>query len=321
MLPALALSLLLSPPAAAATDSPRESDPLEPFNRVIFQFNEGLRTLFLRPAFTFIEAFTPPALRDHDYGIVSGVDGILDNLTAPVVLVNDLLQGEGRRALRTTQRFAINTTVGIGGLFDVASMAGIEGHQEDFGQTLAVWGIDEGAFMVLPLIGPTNPRDGVGALVDGALDPFSWYLTPNRKIIAAWARTGTAAGKMIGAQEDGAADSSGDLYASVRDQYRRQRFADIHNVMVADLPTGPDIRWVTDGEAIPDARQTWTRPADMPVATATTSVPSPGHWAPTVTFGEKPEMTAEAENDGWAASVSLHSQGVALAFLSRRGGR
>ena len=95
----------------------------------------------------------------------------LGNLPLPTIFVNDMLQGEARRAGKSLGRLVINSTLGLGGFFDPAAKIGIPGHGEDFGQTLAVWGVGEGPYLVLPFIGPSNPRDAVGLATDLVMDP------------------------------------------------------------------------------------------------------------------------------------------------------
>ncbi|MEP1600492.1 VacJ family lipoprotein [Hyphomonas sp.] len=142
-------------------------DPYEGFNRQMFAFNTGVDKYALGPAANVYETVTPEFGRDR-------VGDFLHNLKSPVIFVNDVLQGEGDRAGDTFARFLVNTTVGVAGLWDVAGYNGMEKHAEDFGQTLAVWGVDSGPFLVLPLVGPTTPRDLFGAGIDRALDPLTW---------------------------------------------------------------------------------------------------------------------------------------------------
>ena len=157
--------------AACASTPPAEPgaihDPYEGFNRQMFAFNTGLDKYALGPAAEVYETVTPRYGRDR-------VGDFLSNLKSPVIFVNDVLQAEGERAGDTFFRFAINSTLGIAGLWDVAEQFGIERHNEDFGQTLAVWGVDSGPFLVLPVMGATTPRDVVGRGVDAAFDPLNW---------------------------------------------------------------------------------------------------------------------------------------------------
>ncbi|MEL6244057.1 MAG: VacJ family lipoprotein [Pseudomonadota bacterium] len=142
-------------------------DPYENWNRRVFAFNEAVDKAAFEPAAKVYRYATPAVARQ-------GVRNVLSNLNAPVVFVNDVLQGEADRAGTTFSRFAVNTVFGIGGIFDVASASGLEGHSEDFGQTLGVWGVDSGPFLVVPLLGPSTPRDLFGTGVDRAFDPLTW---------------------------------------------------------------------------------------------------------------------------------------------------
>lgn len=153
--------------STAETTAGTVNDPYEGWNRDMFAFNEAVDKAVLEPAARGYRAATPGFFR-------TGVRNFLSNLNAPVVFVNDVLQVEPERAGTTFSRFAINTTLGIGGLFDVAGASGLERHSEDFGQTLAVWGVDSGPFLVMPIIGPSNPRDLFGIGVDRAFDPLTW---------------------------------------------------------------------------------------------------------------------------------------------------
>lgn len=161
---ALSLSACAS---TAETPAGTVNDPYEGWNRDVFAFNEAVDKAVLEPAARGYRAATPGFFR-------TGVRNFLSNLNSPVVFVNDVLQVEPERAGTTFSRFAINTTLGIGGLFDVAGASGLERHSEDFGQTLAVWGVDSGPFLVMPIIGPSNPRDLIGSGVDRAFDPLTW---------------------------------------------------------------------------------------------------------------------------------------------------
>ena len=209
--------------AACATPAVDDgvNDPLESFNRAIFSFNQFAQGLLFRPLALLYRDLVPPEVQD-------AVGGILETLHTPITLANDILQGEPERAGETLGRFAINGTVGIAGIFDVASGMGLEGHREDFGQTLAVWGSGEGMYLVLPLLGPSGLRDGVGLGVDILLDPLTYYASFEQ-------RSGrTLAGGID--QLAGVVDSldeiertSIDYYATLRSLYRQQRDDQIRN--------------------------------------------------------------------------------------------
>ena len=163
-----------APEAGQIADMPVEQardsaipDPFEGLNRGMYKFNDALDRAIFEPVAKGYRAIAPSPVR-------AGVRNFLQNLSSPVVFVNDALQGDAPRAGVTAGRFAINTTVGVLGIFDPATHIGLERHNADFGQTLGVWGVGSGAYIFLPLFGPTSVRDGVGRIVDIAFDPLSW---------------------------------------------------------------------------------------------------------------------------------------------------
>ncbi len=143
------------------------NDPLEPLNRVSAGVTYALDTLLLRPAAEAYSIFLPLQAR-------AGIRNALGNLRSPVILANNLLQGDVQQAANTVGRFLLNSTIGFGGLIDVAADLGLPPRNEDFGQTLALWGVGEGPYLFLPVLGPSNPRDLAGLAVDTAFSPFTW---------------------------------------------------------------------------------------------------------------------------------------------------
>ena len=201
------------------------NDPAELTMRAIFEFNRFLDKMFLKPAAVFYKGFLPPALQ-------SGVHNFLNNLRTPVILLNDVLQGKFERAGTTLARFFVNSTVGILGLSDQAAEMGMEYHNEDFGQTLAVWGADEGPYLMLPVFGPSNPRDAVGLAVDFLTDPINLWARNTDRDAVIWARTGTRAVDQRARNFDVVEDlekSSLDFYATVRSLYRQRRNDEIND--------------------------------------------------------------------------------------------
>lgn len=150
--------------ASTAGNSDDSNDPLEGFNRAMYTFNDKADTYVLKPVAKGYRAALPSPVR-------TGVSNFFGNLHDPVIMLNNLLQGKVVNAISDFWRFVVNTTIGIYGLFDVASEFGLEKHNEDFGQTLGKWGAGEGAYLVLPLIGPSSLRDGTGWYVDEELYP------------------------------------------------------------------------------------------------------------------------------------------------------
>ncbi len=235
LLPVLAVVVLglqgcaTKPPADdpdAVADYKQTNDPLEPTNRVFYAVNNGLDTVILKPAALAYRYVVPGPVRD-------GVHHVLANISSPIQLANDMLEGKPRRAGDTTMRFLINTTAGVFGIFDVATKWGYPEHDADFGMTLASWGVPEGPFLFLPVLGPTDPRDAAGFGIDIALDPFTWIGTgPNHPGWSAftWSRYGLNA---IDSRErvldplDQIKKTALDPYATFRSLYRQHRHAQI----------------------------------------------------------------------------------------------
>ncbi|MBL6958539.1 MAG: VacJ family lipoprotein [Rhodospirillales bacterium] len=229
--------------AAAPDDDNGINDPLEPVNRVFFKFNEAFEVLLLRPFSEFYVGLLPPGLRN-------AISNVLNNLNAPVIFVNDVLQGEGQRAVDTAGRFLVNSTVGIGGVFDVAEKMGLEEHDEDFGQTLGVWGVGEGFYLVLPVFGPSSPRDAVGKFfVDGYFDAFGNWADDEGYEDANMARTALKGIDTYAGVMDELAQikkTSVDFYAAIRSMYRQKRIAEIRNGKESELPPIPDLSFEED---------------------------------------------------------------------------
>ena len=140
------------------------NDPYEPANREVLQLNGKIDRYFVIPTVAVYFVLVPDSGR-------RAVHRFLENLTLPTTFVNDILEGQLTRGGQTVTRFAINTTVGLGGFLDPASKMKIPDHGADFGLTLGAWGVDEGPYLVLPFLGPSNPRDAFGLAADVGLDP------------------------------------------------------------------------------------------------------------------------------------------------------
>ena len=210
------------------------NDPLESMNRMIFEFNESLQDYLLRPTANFYNKHVNSVVRD-------GIGNFLSNVSSPVILANDLLQGNVDRAITTFARLLINSTFGIFGLADVATELGIERHKEDFGQTLGSYGIGEGFYLVLPLFGPSNPRDAIGKLfVDSYFDPVGQLASKD----ANWGFTGGSAIDEYSGIVDELNQvkmTSVDYYAAIRSLYRQKRKSEISNGSELELPPIPDL--------------------------------------------------------------------------------
>jgi phospholipid-binding lipoprotein MlaA len=204
-------------PAAGEDDYADEiNDPIEGFNRAMFQFNYAVDRVILRPTVWVYKTVVPEFAR-------TGISNVLDNWYEPVNTVNALLQGKFTVAANSFWRFVINSSLGILGFADVAGEAGLHQQKEDFGQTLGSWGVGSGPYLVLPIIGPSSVRDGSGMLVDIFTDP-STYLMTERDL---WWRAGVR-GFDARYRMDHLLDEiyqSVDPYATMRSLYTQRRAA------------------------------------------------------------------------------------------------
>lgn len=221
--------------AVAAADTGAVADPWEGFNRKMFSAHLFLDRNMLVPAAKGYRTVTPKSGR-------RGIRRFLANLRAPGVFVNDILQGEFGRAGETLSRFVVNSTIGAGGFADPAAQIGVPAHGEDFGQTLAVWGVDSGPYLFLPLVGPSTGRDGFGQVVQLGMDPL-FYVRTTPATIARLSKAGVGG---VSAREqflDPLAEieeKSLDYYASFRSFYLQARKREIANGK-ADYSDLPDI--------------------------------------------------------------------------------
>jgi len=154
---------------ASAARAATEFDPLEKVNRKIFWFNDKLDVYVLEPIAKGWDFVVPARAQ-------GAISDAFDNARFPVDFTNDLLQGKPLAAGKTLGRFLLNSTLGVAGLFDVAKAAGWPGRQEDFGQTLGVWGIRNGPYLVLPVLGPSTFRDACGRAVDSPMRVWPFFL-------------------------------------------------------------------------------------------------------------------------------------------------
>lgn len=223
---------------AAAQPAAEANDPIEGFNRGVFEFNRGADRYVIRPVAEGYRYVLPGPVRD-------GIRNVLRNARTPVILANDLLQAEWKRAGETMQRFAINSLLGIGGIFDVAEATGAPSfHGEDFGQTLGAWGSGEGPYFVLPILGPAPPRDAAGLVADTLMDPFTWYL---RNVNLEWVGYARFVTEGIDLRSrnietlDEIERGAIDFYATIRSLYRQRRDDEIRNGRPGSLTRLPDI--------------------------------------------------------------------------------
>ena len=217
----------------AQAEAREQNDPIEPTNRFFYSINDGLDSYLLRPAAVAYRR-VPEAIRTPAHNVLS-------NLGTPAGFANEVLQAHPRKAGDLMMRFVINTTAGVGGLFDVASKLGYSDHDTDFGLTLANWGVGAGPFLFLPVLGPTNPRDAGGFAGQFGLDPLTY---------ASFAGSATLGGSRAGLsavdtrerlldQIDQIKRGALDPYATFRSLYRQHRADEVEKARGDDAPTVP----------------------------------------------------------------------------------
>jgi phospholipid-binding lipoprotein MlaA len=245
----LAVSACATPPSdpVAKAEFDKTNDPLEPMNRKILDFNLFLDRILIKPVAQGYRWIVPEYGRNR-------IRNFLDNLNEPVIFFNDTLQGEFSRANTTAGRFLFNSTFGIGGLWDRASQIGMEKQSGDFGQTLYSWGVPDGPYLVLPILGPSNPRDAVGLAVDSYMDPFFWGVTVHYHGTQAtnsglyrWIVTGIDERSRNIESFDEIQKNAIDLYAQLRSLWRQHRAAELRHGEPAppedqDLYTDPALK-------------------------------------------------------------------------------
>ena len=215
------LAVMLAGLLGGCATSGNSKDPIEGFNRAMYAFNEGLDTVLIKPVAQGYEAVLPTPVR-------TGVTNFFGNIADFFIGVNNLLQGKPDQAVSDIGRVLINSTVGILGIFDVATNAGLEKHEEDFGQTFGRWGVGDGAYVVLPVFGPRTVRDTFGLVLDIAADPVANIGDiPTRNSALALRLIDTRADLLPAVKviEEAALDK----YSYVRDGYLQRRRNLIHD--------------------------------------------------------------------------------------------
>ena len=224
-----------TPESAAAAEQEDFNDPFEDTNRQIFDFNQVVDRNVLVPVAKAYRTVLPDPVRDS-------LRDFLRNLRAPLIFANDALQGEFERAGQTFARFTLNSTLGVGGLLDVAGRWGeLPYHEDDLGLTFGVWGIPEGPYLVVPVLGPSTPRDLGGQVAEGFGDPFNHIVTGNPYTLywIPFVRGGVAGIDQRSRYIETLADierTSLDYYATIRSLYRQRRAALIRHEKEQNLP-------------------------------------------------------------------------------------
>jgi phospholipid-binding lipoprotein MlaA len=296
---ALAAALLASACATTpGSDAMAQRDPLEKINRPIYTFNRALDKAAVRPAARTYVLLTPESGR-------RGISNFFENVDEPWTAINALLQAKPKVALRAVARFLINTTLGVGGLADHATFFGIERQEEDFGQTLAVWGFGSGPFLMVPLLGPSTLRDGAGQIVELYADPYGILRsrlrlnTPGRIALTGVAGLDARARLLDGA--DSVLDTAADEYATLRSAFLQNRRNDIFD----GSPPIEEDDWEMDAEA--DAAEGADAPgaadaaeaqpeggADEPAPPADAPPPPPADPAPLALSDPAPALPGAA---------------------------
>lgn len=224
---AAAMTMVVLSAAAPATATANEvNDPFEGFNRAMFKFNDGLDRWILEPVAKGWDFVVPEQGQ-------TAVRNIFANALFPVDFTNELLQWKPKGAAVSLGRFVLNSTLGVGGIFDHGDTMGLEENHEDFGQTFAVWGIGDGPYLMLPFFGPSNPRDGIGMLFDSAARVWPYYVED--EVIWGVAAVGVINFRAGLIDEiETARETSLDYYSFVRNLYAQRRAAAIENRDVDD---------------------------------------------------------------------------------------
>lgn len=283
----LALSIAACAAPHPGSNAPALRDPYEKFNRSMYGFNKGLDRYALKPA-TKVYRFAVPTVARR------GITNFFNNLDEPLTFINAMLQGKPKAAWRTLKRFVVNTTIGVGGLADHATKMGLPEQPEDFGQTLAVWGVKSGPFLMLPLLGPSTYRDLGGFGVDFVTDPVTYArnaaLHPSFEWKAAQFTLETLdlRSKLMDAGADSVLTGSLDEYATVRSAFLQRRESDIYDGTPPN--TDDDDAPVEDAPLAPGA----TPPERTTPTTASPVAPAPpaGTSAPDAASQPVPEAAA-----------------------------
>lgn len=252
---ALALAACAALAGCATPSNPQ--DPLEKFNRASFAFNDTVDRVALKPAATAYKKVLPGFAQ-------TGVSNFFGNLSDAWSSVNNLLQGKGEAGMTDLTRFALNSTFGIAGILDIASEAGLQKHNEDFGQTLGVWGVPSGPYLMLPLLGPSTVRDTAALPADMWADPWSYTTPVNMRNIGIGVRAIDQRASVLEASnlfEEAALDR----YEFIRDGYMQRRQSRVY-----DGESGPS-------EDAPKQEETKDAPAETKDAPASNTqvVPEP----------------------------------------------
>lgn len=226
------LAMVITACAARGTSrEDRNPDPFEPVNRVVYRFNEIGDRYVGKPVARTYERALPQAFR-------TGANNFLENLRYPITVVNNFLQGKWREGTADLGRFALNSTVGLAGFFDPAAAVGLDAHDEDFGQTLAVWGVPQGPFLMVPVFGPYTLTHAFGELADTNVSVMTQYPDSSvRTKVAVWYLVHRRH-RLLGADEE--IERAFDPYLFIRDAYLQNRRFQIYDGNVPEDELFPE---------------------------------------------------------------------------------
>jgi phospholipid-binding lipoprotein MlaA len=287
----------------------KSPDPWEGFNRKMFSFNDAVDRHALKPVAQFYRKVTP------DF-VMEGVSNFFSNLGEPLTVVNLLFQGKVKSAVNDTGRFLLNTTVGVLGLFDVASHARIEHHKEDFGQTLGVWGVKPGPYLVIPFLGPSSMRDLSGRGVDYFDNPASYHISLTTRVVLYGAEGVSDRAALIPME----GIIQGDKYLFVRDLYLQHREFEVQDGKVTDS-------FLDDDSSDEDSSGSTTpaAPAPAPAAPPAPSapqgaapVPAPGADAAPATVPPQASADPQPANPAVSGPVAPAETAISVASPATR---
>lgn len=213
-------ALLLSGCASVPEDARSDADPWESMNRPLFAFNRGLDKITTKPLAKGYEKVFPQPIR-------TGITNFFRNLGTPASSLNNFLQGKPKRGFSELGRFVFNSTLGVAGLFDVATAGGIESYEEDFGQTAAVWGVPDGPYVMIPLLGPATLRDGLLFPLSAVSDPLYHYNNTSVRDKLVVLRVIETRARLLPLEST--LEESKDPYLTLRESYLQNREFEIYD--------------------------------------------------------------------------------------------
>lgn len=321
--PALLILALLLPAACAqspggsqqAAAAPDPTDPLEPTNRQVLDFNLRADECCIRPVAEGYRAAVHPWVRTRIRNVIANID-------VPRHAANALLQGEPLVAATNVMRFVINSTLGIGGMFDLAEIGGPPRQPRDFGQTLYRWGVEDGPYLMLPIVGPNNPRDLAGSVADGFMNPISWFVPFWGNLLRSGVDGVDVREQNIETLDALRADSL-DFYARLRSVWQQRRDAELgrtgragQDPSVLDDPEAAPPRPVsprTEAAPAAEAPRAEAVPAEAPRAAARTRRATTAHATRT-----PPRSVATArrgeETGAWPEQAAMPPGGLRLSL-------